>query len=65
MGPRGAWDRDAWNRDIWDEPARDDAWEPTYPDGSVKHECWDSRSLPKAAPREPRDKERPEDGRED
>ena len=30
-----------------------DAWEPTYPDGSVRHECWDSRSLRKAAPVKP------------
>lgn len=26
------------------QPA-DDAWEPTYPDGSVRHECWNSDLL--------------------
>ena len=39
------------------EPAHD-AWEPTYADGSVRHECWNPSgvSRKKSIPKEPKRK---------
>ena len=33
--------------DAWEQ---DDAYEPTYPDGTVRHECWNAKQIARKQP---------------
>ena len=61
MTPYG---RDARRREeeYADSPRRRDDWEPVYPDGTPKHECWNSTALrPQTPPRKPAPPEKEEE----